>query len=112
MQPEITLSKTAASYIKKMLEKEQGIAFKISIKKTGCSGFSYVPSILKTPSSTDLYLEVEGIGVYIDTQWKELLQNLHVDFIEESRAGIQQKRLVFTNPKEHGRCGCGESFHI
>jgi Fe-S cluster assembly iron-binding protein IscA len=31
--------------------------------------------------------------------------------VEEGH-GLKQKRLVFINPKEKGRCGCGESFTI
>jgi Fe-S cluster assembly iron-binding protein IscA len=37
---------------------------------------------------------------------------LLVDFIEETTNVLKQKRLVFINPKETGRCGCGESFTI
>ena len=29
-----------------MVEKDQGVGFRLSIKKTGCSGYSYLPRII------------------------------------------------------------------
>ena len=53
-----------------------------------------------------------GVKIFIDTSWLHLLQDLQVDYVEEEKTGLKQKRLVFTNPNESSRCGCGESFHI
>lgn len=112
MQPTITITKAAVSYIKKMIEKKQGIGFRLSIKKTGCSGFSYAPSIVDQPKTTDIALEVSELRVFLDAAWIDLLQDLQVDYVEEDKTGLKQKRLVFSNPKEASRCGCGESFQV
>jgi iron-sulfur cluster assembly protein len=113
MDPNITITKTACTYIKKMLEKDKGIGFRLSVKKTGCSGFSYVPAIIDSAKANDITFETEhGVKIYVDTAWLDLLQGLHIDYIEEEKSGLKQKKLVFTNPKEAGRCGCGESFHV
>lgn len=112
MIPTITLSDSACQYIKKMLEKSNHHVFRLSIKKTGCSGYSYAPSTLDCANEKDISLTTGGITVSIDPQWKELLQHLHIDYAEDDTSGIKQKKLVFTNPNEASRCGCGESFHV
>jgi len=113
MNPNITFTETASLYIKSMLEKQQGIGFRLSVKKTGCSGYSYLPSIVHDVNPSDIKFQIDHqVTVYVDTVWLELLQGVHVDFIEEEKTGLKQKRLLFTNPNETSRCGCGESFHI
>lgn len=109
----VTFTDAACGYIKKMITKENGIGFRLSIKKTGCSGYSYLPAIVDHANATDEVLEVaEGVKIFIDTSWLHLLKGLQVDYIEEEKSGLKQKRLVFTNPNESNRCGCGESFHV
>lgn len=112
MTPKITLTQPAQEYIKKMIAKENGIGFRISIKKTGCSGFSYAPTVAQEVKSKDIKINIDGIDVYIDETWLPLLQHIAIDFVQDKKSGVQQKRLVFTNPKESSRCGCGESFHV
>jgi len=108
----ISFSQTASTYIKKMIEQHQGVGFRLSIKKTGCSGYSYFPSVIDTINPNDEMLDISGMKIFIATEWRDLLQDLHVDYIEENKTGIKQKKLVFTNAKESSRCGCGESFHV
>jgi iron-sulfur cluster assembly protein len=109
----VTITTAACEYIKKMLGKSKGVGFRLSVKKTGCSGYSYFPAIVEKVNETDQTLMTDnGVKIFIDTAWLHLLQDLHVDYVEEEKTGLKQKRLVFTNPKESSRCGCGESFHI
>src|SRR5437667_44745 len=82
----------ASGYIKKMLEKKQGKGFRLSIKKTGCSGYSYVPEIVDQINPLDAVHETEGVTVYLDTTWLHLLQGLHIDYLEEDKSGLKQKR--------------------
>ena len=113
MHINITVTDAASDYIKKMLEKNNSVGFRLSVKKTGCSGYTYQPTVVDTINPADQVIEVQSnLKIFIDTAWLDLLQNLQVDYIEEDKLGLKQKRLVFTNPKEGDRCGCGESFHI
>jgi len=113
MNPNITFTDAASVYIKRMLEKSNGIGFRLSVKKTGCSGYSYLPTVVATANAVDMTFETaNGVAIFIDTAWLNLLQGLHVDYVDEDKSGLKQKRLVFTNPNESSRCGCGESFHI
>ena len=110
---QIHITDTAREHIKTMLKKADGIGFRLSVKKTGCSGYSYAPSVIKTVQTTDIKLDdVIDFSFYIDTQYSALLAQLTIDLIEEDQTGLKQKKLVFTNPKEAGRCGCGTSFHM
>ena len=112
MTTNITFTEAAIVYIKKMLEKNNGIGFRLSVKKTGCSGYSYQPAIVESVNPEDIRIETDGMKVFIDPKWLHLLQNIKVDYLEEDKTGLKQKKLVFTNPNEASRCGCGESFHV
>jgi len=109
----ITFTDAACAYIQKMLAKESGIGFRLTVKKTGCSGYSYLPAVIHTVPENDIVLTIANdLKIYIDPTWQHLLQGIQVDYVEEEKSGLKQKRLVFTNPNEASRCGCGESFHI
>lgn len=110
---DIMFTEAACAYIKKTQEKDGSLGFRLSIKKTGCSGYSYFPSMIDNINPADLLLTAApGVTVYVDSAWLDLLNGLRVDYQEEEKSGLKQKRLLFTNPNEASRCGCGESFHI
>lgn len=109
----VTVTQAAQEYVKKMIAKEEGVGFRLSIKKTGCSGYSYQPCVIKVVPSQDQHQELaNGVHFYLDSAWAPLLNGLVIDYCEEDKNGLKQKRLVFTNPQEANRCGCGESFQI
>jgi iron-sulfur cluster assembly protein len=112
MTIDITVSNSAQTYIKQMVEQKQGLGFRVSIKKTGCSGYAYAPSIVEQIDSADQLIDISGLKIFIDSKWIALLQGVQVDYVEENKSGLKQKRLVFINPNEANRCGCGESFHL
>lgn len=113
MIPTIQFTKNAMDYIQKMIAKNKGVGFRLSIKKTGCSGYSYLPTVIDKVNEGDWQLTLEnGVTIFIDVLWAHVLQDLHVDYVEEEKSGLKQKRLVFINPNEKNRCGCGESFHL
>lgn len=114
MQPIITLTDTAAQHIKKMLKKtHNSVGFRLSIKKTGCSGYAYVPTIVEHVMPNDLHFTVqEGLPIYIDPACENFIKGVVIDYVADNTLGLKQKRLVFINPNEKNRCGCGESFTI
>src|SRR5665213_2689965 len=96
----ITFTTAACDYIKKMVEKEQGVGFRLSVKKTGCSGYSYLPAIVQAINPADSKLTIEnGTTVFVDPMWQHLLDGVQVDYVEEDKNGLKQKRLLFNNPK-------------
>jgi iron-sulfur cluster assembly protein len=110
----ITLTNAAASHIKKSLEKTNaGIGFRLSLKKTGCSGYAYVAKIIDQLTPGDLHFTAqEGVAIYIDPVCENFVKGMLIDYIADNNMGLKQKRLVFKNPNEKNRCGCGESFTI
>ncbi|HEX4045955.1 MAG TPA: iron-sulfur cluster assembly accessory protein [Gammaproteobacteria bacterium] len=113
MNTTIQITEAAATYIKKMVEKEAGIGLRLSIKKTGCSGYSYSPAVIKESYAQDKIIEsIAQVKIFIDSAWLDLFQGVIVDYVEEDKLGLKQKKLVFINPNEASRCGCGESFHV
>jgi len=111
----LNFTHAAQTHIQGMLAKEQGLGLRLSIKKAGCSGLRYATSIISKLIEGDIHLQVNPqLNVYLDPQCLEYIeQGLIVDYIEEIKDGLlKQKKLVFINPKEKSRCGCGESFHV
>ena len=110
----ITFTDAAIQHIKNNLKKSpNNIGFRLSIKKTGCSGYAYVSAIVDQVIPTDLhFLAQEELAVYIDPACELFIKGLIVDYVADNNTGLKQKRLVYINPNEKNRCGCGESFTI
>ncbi|MCC2666751.1 MAG: iscA [Gammaproteobacteria bacterium] len=110
----ITLTDAAVEHIKNSLKKRgHGIGFRLSIKKTGCSGYTYVPALIDEPVATDLhFMAQQDLSIYIDPACGTLIKGLVMDSVVDQHMGLKQKKLVFINPNEKNRCGCGESFTV
>lgn len=106
----IVLTDAARQHIKKMLQnKGKQAALRLSLKKTGCSGYSYVPNIVTEKKSSDLEIKETDFTIYLDSETASLMQGTHVDYVKKS-LGISQ--LEFKHPRAKNMCGCGESFTI
>lgn len=113
MNPILTLTDAAFSHIITMLEKNKNsIGFRLSIKKTGCSGYAYVPEIIERVNENDLHFTQNHLKIYVDRNSETFIYGLIIDYVSDESLGIKQKKLVFINPNEKNRCGCGESFTI
>lgn len=100
----------AVEHIKKSLSRFNGGGFRLSVKKTGCSGYKYIPELLAAPKSNDVEFTTEhGLRVFVDSAWINVVKGTQVDLKDK---GFGQKQLVFNNPNVAGECGCGESFHL
>jgi iron-sulfur cluster assembly accessory protein len=109
-QPIVTLTASTVEHIKKCLKNHsQGSGFRLTVKKSGCSGYAYVPKIVQTPEENDIKLEQDGITVYIDAKSAPMIKGTVLDYVE---SGLGQKEMVFRNPNATGGCGCGESFDV
>lgn len=109
----VTLTDAAVTHIQNMISKQEGSnAFRISIKKTGCSGYAYVPNIVAAGEANDIEITTsQGLQVYVDPKCVDFISGTIIDYVIDN-AGLKQKRLMFINPNEKNRCGCGESFTI
>lgn len=85
----------------------KGVRF--SVKKTGCSGLSYVVDYVTNVQDTDVILPfADTYSLYIDRASYPYLKGLHIDYVKQ---GLNHK-FVFDNPNQTGQCGCGESFTV
>ena len=107
----LSISTSAIEHIANLLlEKSSGSIFHLSVKKTGCNGYMYVPGLLDAPTENDICIEdIAPFPVYIAAASVELVRGTVIDF-EVKSFGMQQ--LTFDNPNAEGLCGCGESFNI
>lgn len=111
MSTKIICTPMASDYLQKKIAKDNAVGFRLTIKKTGCSGYAYQPSVVQQVNSHDELIVLEnGVKIFIDVSWAHLLNGVNIDYVEENKTGLKQKKLIFTNPQETARCGCGESF--
>lgn len=110
----ILLTDAAATHVKTMLEKEKdAVGFRVSMKKYGCSGFRYEAGLIKEKSAGDVHFMSEHhIPVFIDPNYAEWMNGMTIDYASSQLLGLGQKQLVFINPKEKQRCGCGSSVSM
>ena len=108
-EPAITLSKTAASRIRQIAEREgRPVMLRVAVEGGGCSGFSYQLDLVETAEPGDLRIERDGAAAVIDEVSMVLLKGSEIDFVDEL-AGAEFK---VRNPNAKSSCGCGVSFSI
>lgn len=108
--PEISFTEAAVKHLVSYLQKHsECTGVRLSVKKTGCSGMSYVVDYVLSPLEGDLLLTLaEDYLVCIDKASYPFLKNMAVDYVKQ---GLNYK-FVFNNPNQTGECGCGESFTV
>lgn len=110
MNNPIVITDDAKSYIETFIQPlgEQA-GFRLAVKKSGCSGFSYVADVKKQPEEQDICVTENGLRIFIDAQSLEMVRDTIVDLVTKE---FGQKQLVFNNPNAESHCGCGESFTL
>lgn len=106
----IQFSESAITHLMSYLNKNPGYrGVRLSVKKTGCSGFSYVVDYVTEPVDNDLFMPLtDAYGVWIDKLSYPFLKDMNVDYVKQ---GLNSK-FIFNNPNQTGQCGCGESFTV
>ena len=105
----ITMTDNAADRVRTFLEKRgNGIGLRLGIKKTGCSGFSYVVNYADAIGADDVVFDVDDVKVIVDRQSLGIIDGTEIDYVRE---GLNEA-FKFRNPQSTGECGCGESFSI
>lgn len=110
LTPEISFTESAIKHLISYLQKNtEHAGVRLSVKKTGCSGFSYVVDYVQAPESGDLVMPLnENYVVCVDKASYPFLRNMNVDYVKQ---GLNYK-FIFNNPNQTGQCGCGESFTV
>lgn len=102
----ITLTESAAERVRSYLERRgRGLGLRLSLKKTGCSGYAYDVDYADEEHEGDVSFEDKGVKVLVEEGQLGFLDGTRIDFV---RDGLNQM-FRFENPKVKGSCGCGES---
>ena len=104
----ITLTNTAASKVKDLIEAEgePNLALRVAVRPGGCSGFSYEMFFDTDVAADDNLSDFEGVRVVVDASSAELLQGATLDY----KDGLQGAGFAIENPNAQRSCGCGKSF--
>lgn len=105
----ITVTESAAKQIMNQIAKRgSGLALRIGVKPSGCSGYAYTYSFADEISENDEIFEAHNAKVVLDKVSLMYMDGSKLDFVTE---GLKQIFKI-DNPKVTAMCGCGESFSI
>lgn len=105
----ISLTSAAADRVRSFLGRRgHGVGLRLSVKKTGCSGFAYVVNYADEIGAEDVVFEDQGVKVIVDRASLDYIDGTEVDFVKQ---GLNEA-FRFRNPNVKGECGCGESFTV
>lgn len=103
---QIKITDAALAHFAKVLTPDHFVL--INTKKSGCSGLSYVTEVKEGEPPQDAIKVAQTLPIFVVS---ESMQYLHDMVLDYQTQGLQSK-LVYINPNETGRCGCGESFTV
>jgi iron-sulfur cluster assembly protein len=105
----ITLTEKAAKHVQQQLAKRgNGIALRVGIKKSGCSGFSYTYDFADEINTHDRLFASYDVQVVVDEKDLPFLNGALIDFTQEGLSSF----FKLNNPNIDNTCGCGESFSL
>ena len=105
----VTLTEKAATHVQSFLAKRgSGVALRLGVRTTGCSGMAYKLEYADEVQPEDVQFESHGVKVVIDPKSLPYIDGTELDFVRE---GLNEG-FKFRNPHEKDRCGCGESFRV
>ena len=107
----IVMTDTAFAHIENILRRHPvGSFFCLTIRKYGCSGYGFVPSIKQEiPADYEKVAVHENLDMYIDSKFIKYTTDMKIDIVEKE---LGQRQLKFINPRLEDECGCGESFSL
>ena len=109
MKPQVMkLTDAAASRIRDLMAKGEGVGLRIGVKNGGCAGMEYTMEWAKEAKPFDEVVEDKGARVLIDGKALMFLLGTEMDY----QAGILKSGFVFNNPNQTSACGCGESVQL
>ena len=73
-----------------------------------CEQFYYQLSLATVAKDTDLTMQVGEIKISIDSQYRQYLENIQIDFAQDLMGG----GFRFQNPQATKVCGCGNAFSV
>ena len=105
----ITATDSAAAHIRSYIERRgKGIGIRLSVRNSGCSGLSYVIEVVEEILPNHASFNTNGVTILVDHDSLVYVDGTELDY---EINGLNEG-LVFNNPRETARCGCGETFSV
>ena len=105
----VTLTEKAASHVQSFIAKRgKGVALRIGVRTSGCSGYAYKLEFADAVNPEDHQFESHGVKVVVDAKSLPFVDGTQLDY---TREGLNEG-FKFSNPNVKGECGCGESFNV
>jgi len=104
----IHLTESARNRVGSFLERDGGVALRLGVRRTGCSGWAYVVDLVNEIKPDDTVFENRDITIVVDQKSLPLVDGTRIDFVVE---GLN-RTFRFSNPNVTDECGCGESFSV
>jgi iron-sulfur cluster assembly protein len=98
----------AASRIRELASKGEGVGLRVGVKNGGCAGMEYTMEWAKEPKPFDEVVEDKGAKVLIEAKALMFLLGTEMDY----QQSVLKSGFVFNNPNQTSACGCGESVEL
>ncbi len=108
-QVNITVTDKALAHFDKKLATNAGNLIRLSIKKSGCTGYAYVLDYVEQAEQEDQLLVLnDRVKLAISNKAVAIAQGTEIDYVLE---GVNRV-IKYNNPNVIAECGCGESFTV
>ena len=105
----VTLTEKAATHVQSFLaSRGKGVALRLGVRTTGCSGMAYKLEFADAVNPDDRTFEAHGVKVVVDPKSLPYVDGTELDYAKE---GLNEG-FKFRNPNVKDECGCGESFNV
>ena len=106
----VDVTPAAVSHFRTQLQRATpSSAVRLSVKKSGCTGYMYVMDLVPQAGPDDLHVPLDdGVELLVDRDSLAIVRGTRIDLVTE---GVN-RQLRFINPNAKDHCGCGESFNV
>lgn len=104
----MTLSPSAVTELRRLLDQPTPKLIKVGVKQKGCSGLTYDLEYVDAPGKMDEVVEQDGVKLVVDSRALMSVIGSEMHWEED----LLSKKFVFRNPNIKQACGCGESFMV
>lgn len=106
---DITVTDKAIKHFSNKLQSSPDQLIRLSIKKSGCTGYAYVLDYVSETQSGDQLLTLNPqVKLAVSDKAAQIAKGTEIDYVLE---GVNRV-IKFNNPNVIAECGCGESFTV
>lgn len=106
---DITVTDKAIKHFSQKIAQNPDQLIRLSIKKSGCTGYAYVLDYVDAAQSGDQLLALsDSVNLAVSDKAAEVANGTEIDYVLE---GVNRV-IKFNNPNVIAQCGCGESFTV